>query len=288
MAEPVATTEAPPDVTTNENLQPGQSTPTAYCVLTPDGTTALYDRVTYVLKRTEGNEGLMAWYGKEERAGILDLLAAGLTQDQLRQTLGVWPFFATLKRDEAGNAGTAVHLALKARLLKEPAPGLSPAQQEHLDKALGFLASAPVTVTGTEVFVCCHTAQVAGTKDIDGTWNGQPCILDLKTGGLYRSAARQLAWYALLQPSGHTLLDGLDLTPAGLDTRELYTRLRVYDWPVLGVLHTKGKPVLKLVETPWDLAFEAVLRLVHFRSNRDTACFHRVWPKETAKLTKGD
>ena len=92
-------------------------------------------------------------------------------------------------RDRAASFGTEVHQFIETGMMPFEGSDARP----YVDQAHNMLEAEGFAVTGQEITLINLKSRYAGTVDAIGQWDGQAAILDWKTGGLYDSAALQLA-----------------------------------------------------------------------------------------------
>ena len=142
----------------------------------------------------------------------------------------------------------------------------------YLESLCKFWDEHDCTTFGTEVKMFSKDVPYAGTGDWIGTVNGEPSLLDIKTGTEVSTHDYQLVAYGML----HNYL-----FPKNKVTK-LYT------------LYLKGayklKPTYKLVDVSWDLSedWRSILRLaLSIHGKKGLWRFpKRFEPRDTFKLTK--
>lgn len=138
------------------------------------------------------------------------------------------------ERDAAADRGSTIHKVIEAYLGGSPLPECN---EDELDVAIAaesFLLDHKPVIHAVEVTVFSPSLRYAGTCDLSAAIDGEPWLLDWKTGkGVYSDYAIQLAAYALAEsavingeavewgPLKNTRLGVVHLTRAGYVLHEV-------------------------------------------------------------------
>lgn len=99
-------------------------------------------------------------------------------------------------RDAKASVGTIVHTAIEAHTEGRQPRNLGEKEQGYFDAALRFLEERQPRVEMAERTVFSRRHHYAGTFDQIAHIDGELCLVDFKTGGIYEKHVLQLAAYA--------------------------------------------------------------------------------------------
>lgn len=152
---------------------------------------ALYPSVTTILG-VVSKPGLVAWARRTALEAVREFVAQGLSIEVALQRAAQEP---ERQREAAAQRGTDIHAAIAAALSGESYP---PEAGPWVEGALTFLAEAGLEPVAHEAVLVSRAHGFAGTCDVAMAGrDGQPALVDWKTGGIWPEAALQLAAYAI-------------------------------------------------------------------------------------------
>lgn len=157
---------------------------------------------------------LMKWYANEERAGVVETMAALASMHQLDVTMLVRALpqkpFAEAKRDRAADIGTVTHALVEGWLTGDAleSDGIDQMTwhmaQHGYDRFRRWWDNEGFTLLHSELVMVSELQQVGGTADIIARdRDGRMTLIDLKTSKAspywpYRETFGQVAAYAAI------------------------------------------------------------------------------------------
>lgn len=124
-----------------------------------------------------------------------DVEGYGLLPRVSRIIRAVMPFIPRAQLEAGAERGTKVHEACEF-IDAGFADDVDPSVRGYADAYKRFLAETGFTIVKSEYKVANPPAKYAGTIDRVGTWQGDTCILDIKSGQVGPDMQMQLAAYA--------------------------------------------------------------------------------------------